>query len=177
MSRNRSGLPGLLGLPGPFGRPGRRGLSHRPGRSSNRGPSRRPGRALLGVAVAVVLTSAAAGCGDAGELQGAGPTPTAISPDKLWPDLTPASSPAFDIGEVDTEVVKGITVPGGDIRGVDPVAVVRREIAGHPGDYAKGPTPRRPGGWPTAARAVRAAPGAPCSRRTTATSPATAAPT
>ncbi|WUT08385.1 hypothetical protein OG802_24075 [Streptomyces sp. NBC_00704] len=94
---------------------------------------------MLGVAVAVVLTSAAAGCGDAGELQGAGPTPTAISPDKLWPDLTPASSPAFDIGEVDTEVVKGITVPGGDIRGVDPVAVVRREIAGHPGDYAKGP--------------------------------------
>ncbi|OQR65298.1 hypothetical protein B6E66_04655 [Streptomyces maremycinicus] len=90
-------------------------------------------------AVAVVLlATVAVGCGDAGELQGAGATPTAISPDKLWPDLTPASSPAFDIGEVDTEVVKGITVPGGDIRKVDPVAVVREEITAHPGDYAEG---------------------------------------
>nr|WP_310433581.1 hypothetical protein [Streptomyces sp. 3330] len=85
-----------------------------------------------------MLASVAVGCGDAGELQGAGATPTAISPDKLWPDLTPASSPAFDIGEVDTEVVKGITVPDGDIREVDPVAVVRQEIAAHPGDYAEG---------------------------------------
>ncbi|MFF1548136.1 hypothetical protein [Streptomyces sp. NPDC058291] len=93
---------------------------------------------MLAAAVAVLLASAAVGCGDAGELQGAGATPTAVSPDKLWPDLTPASSPAFDIGEVDTEVVKGITVPHGDIREVDPVAVVRREIAEHPGDYGAG---------------------------------------
>ncbi|QJT07137.1 hypothetical protein G9272_30350 [Streptomyces asoensis] len=85
-----------------------------------------------------MLASVAVGCGDAGELQGAGATPTAISPDKLWPDLTPASRPAFDIGEVDTEVVKGIKVPGGDIRKVDPVAVVREEIAAHPGDYGAG---------------------------------------
>ncbi|MFI5872670.1 hypothetical protein ACIBAH_09545 [Streptomyces sp. NPDC051445] len=85
-----------------------------------------------------MLASLAVGCGDAGELQGAGATPTAISPDKLWPDLAPASSPAFDIGEVDTEVVKGIEVPGGDIREVDPVAVVRAEIAANPGDYGQG---------------------------------------
>ncbi|MER6415433.1 hypothetical protein [Streptomyces humidus] len=84
------------------------------------------------------MASAAVGCGDAGDLQGAGSTPTAVSPDKLWPDLHPASSPAFDIGEVETQVVKGITVPDGDIRRVDPVAVVRREIADHPGDYGAG---------------------------------------
>lgn len=123
MFRTRPGLPGR---PGRFGRPGSPG---RPGLFS---------RPVLAAAVAVLLASAAVGCGDAGELQGAGSTPTAVSPDKLWPDLSPASSPAFDIGEVDTEVVKGITVPGGDIRKVDPVAVVRREIAEHPGDYGQG---------------------------------------
>ncbi|WP_327317819.1 hypothetical protein [Streptomyces sp. NBC_01235] len=103
-------------------------------------PSRptRPSRpAFVGVAV-VLLASVAVGCGDAGELKGAGSTPTAISPDQLWPDLTPAASPAFDIGEVDTQVVKGITVPGGDIHTVDPVTVVRREIAESPGDYTEG---------------------------------------
>jgi hypothetical protein len=110
-------------------------------RSAGSSGSLRPGRAgrpvFVGLAV-VLLASVAVGCGDAGELKGAGATPTAISPDKLWPDLTPAASPAFDIGEVDTEVVKGITVPGGDIHKVDPVAVVRREIAAHPGDYSAG---------------------------------------
>ncbi|MET7651267.1 MULTISPECIES: hypothetical protein [unclassified Streptomyces] len=100
-------------------------------------PSSSAGRGLAAALVAL-LASVAVGCGDAGELQGAGATPTAISPDRLWPDLTPASSPAFDIGEVDTEVVKGITVPGGDIREVDPVAVVRAEIAANPGDYSEG---------------------------------------
>ncbi|WP_416069553.1 hypothetical protein [Streptomyces sp. FL07-04A] len=105
-----------------------------PGRSG--GPFRtRFAAASAGV---VLLGSAVAGCGDAGELQGAGATPTAISPDRLWPDLTPASRPAFDIGEVETEVVRGVSVPGGDIRAVDPVTVVRREIAQNPGDYAPG---------------------------------------
>ncbi|MFI5794655.1 hypothetical protein [Streptomyces sp. NPDC051677] len=107
-------------------RPGRTGRAYRAGRP-----------AFVGLAV-VLLASAAVGCGDAGELKGAGATPTAISPDKLWPDLTPAASPAFDIGEVETEVIKGITVPGGDIRKVDPVAIVRREIAASPGDYSEG---------------------------------------
>ncbi|MFF3206591.1 hypothetical protein [Streptomyces sp. NPDC002962] len=110
-----------------------------PRRSPSR-PSRlsRPARRGLAAVTVALLAAGAVGCGDAGELQGAGATPTAISPDKLWPDLTPASSPAFDIGEVDTKVVKGITVPGGDIRKVDPVAVVREEITTHPGDYAEG---------------------------------------
>lgn len=103
-------------------------------------PVRRSRRARRGLAAVIValVASVAVGCGDAGELQGAGATPTAISPDRLWPNLTPASSPAFDIGEVDTEVVKGVTVPGGDIRKVDPVTVVREEIAAHPGDYGDG---------------------------------------
>ncbi|MFF4656602.1 hypothetical protein [Streptomyces sp. NPDC001381] len=101
-------------------------------------PSSRPTRTALAVAAAVLLASATAACGDAGGLQGAGATPTAVSPDRLWPDLTPASSPAFEIGEVDTTTVKGVTVPGGDIHDVDPVAVVRAEIAANPGDYGAG---------------------------------------
>ncbi|MFF3936685.1 hypothetical protein [Streptomyces phaeofaciens] len=101
-------------------------------------PPRRPTRTALAAVAVVLLGTAAAACGDAGGLQGAGATPTAVSPDKLWPDLTPASSPAFELGEVETEVVKGVAVPGGDIRAVDPVEVVRKEIAAHPGDYADG---------------------------------------
>ncbi|MEV5435363.1 hypothetical protein AB0K80_04920 [Streptomyces sp. NPDC052682] len=98
-------------------------------------------RAARRAAVAALLLTAAAGCGDAGGLQGAGATPTAVGPARLWPELTPASSPAFVIGEVDTQAVKGVRVPGDDIREVDPVAVVRAEIAAAPGDYAlaKGP--------------------------------------
>ena len=67
-------------------------------------PARRAPRTTRAVA-AVALLLAAAGCGDAGDLVGAGPTPTAISPDRLWPQLTPASSPAFSIDEVDRQVV------------------------------------------------------------------------
>ncbi|GHD40846.1 hypothetical protein [Streptomyces galbus] len=95
----------------------------------------RPVRTGLAVAL---LASAAAACGDAGGLRGAGATPTATSPARLWPQLTPASSPAWDIDEADTEVVKGVTVPGDDLRKVDPVAIVRAEIAAHPKDY-RGP--------------------------------------
>ncbi|MGW2045593.1 hypothetical protein ACWCPF_10440 [Streptomyces sp. NPDC001858] len=98
----------------------------------------RPIRSAFAAAGLVLLASVLVGCGDAGELEGAGSTPTAISPDRLWPGLTPAASPAFDIGEVETEVVKGVTVPDGDIRKVDPVAVVRAEIAAAPGDYTDG---------------------------------------
>ncbi|MBG0852527.1 hypothetical protein I2W78_11935 [Streptomyces spinoverrucosus] len=85
--------------------------------------------------VLALLSLTATACGDAGELRGAGPTPTAAGPARLWPELPPASSPAFEIGEVDIQVVKGVEVPGDDIRRVDPVAVVRAEIARSPGDY------------------------------------------
>ncbi|CCK27450.1 lipoprotein [Streptomyces davaonensis JCM 4913] len=93
-------------------------------------------------AVALVV-AAAAGCGDAGGLKGAGATPTAVSPARLWPELTPASSPAFEIGEVTTEVVKGVEVPGDDIRRVDLVAVVRAEIESNPDDYEGAKAPYR----------------------------------
>ncbi|AWW37614.1 MULTISPECIES: hypothetical protein [Streptomyces] len=94
-----------------------------------------PVRVLACAAVALVSVTATA-CGDAGGLRSAGPTPTAVGPARLWPDLPPASSPAYEIGEVDTHVVKGVGVPGGDIRAVDPVAVVRAEITANPDDYA-----------------------------------------
>ncbi|MEU9172570.1 hypothetical protein AB0D34_33105 [Streptomyces sp. NPDC048420] len=101
-------------------------------------PARSARRTTRAVAAVALLLTAAAGCGDAGDLVGAGSTPTAISPDRLWPQLTPASSPAFTIDEVDTQVVKGVAVPDDDIRAVDPVAVVRAEIKSDPGDYTAG---------------------------------------
>ena len=97
--------------------------------------ARRPARtALLAAAVALLWVTAAA-CGDAGGLEGAGATPTAISPAKLWPDLRPASSPAYPYDVATRETVKGVTVPRDDIRKVDPVDVVEAEIAAHPDDY------------------------------------------
>lgn len=97
-----------------------------------------PLRAAATVALLSAALAALAGCGDTGGLHGAGATSTAISPERLWPSLPPVSSPAFVIGEVNTEVVKGVAVPGDDIRGADPVAIVRKEIAASPGDYGSG---------------------------------------
>ncbi|MCX4764953.1 hypothetical protein OG562_29075 [Streptomyces sp. NBC_01275] len=101
-------------------------------------PRTRTVRTALAVTAVALLASATAACGDTGGLRGAGATPTAISPKKLWPGLPAASSPAFDIDEVNTQVVKGLKVPGDDIRKVDPVEVVRKEIAANPGDYSAG---------------------------------------
>ncbi|MEV0634995.1 hypothetical protein AB0I77_08525 [Streptomyces sp. NPDC050619] len=106
-------------------------------------PPRPRRRATAFVALLAATLAALVGCGDTGGLRGAGPTSTAISPERLWPSLTPASSPAFDIGEVDTAVVKGIAVPGDDIRKVNPVAVVRAEIDAAPGDYDGSKAPYR----------------------------------
>jgi hypothetical protein len=111
-------------------------------------PSRRGRPARVLAALALLLASAAAAgtlaaCGDTGGLRAAGSTPPARNPAKLWPGLTPASSPAYDIGEVEHAVVEGVAVPGGDIRGVDPVAAVRAEIAAHPEDYAGAKAPYR----------------------------------
>ncbi|MFF4831841.1 hypothetical protein [Streptomyces sp. NPDC001315] len=97
-------------------------------------PLSRPTRTALAV-IAVVLSAAVTACGDAGGLRGAGAAPTANSPARLWPELPPASSPAFDFDEAERKTVKGVTVPGDDIRKVDPPAVVRAEIAADPGDY------------------------------------------
>ncbi|MFD5482370.1 hypothetical protein [Streptomyces hawaiiensis] len=98
-------------------------------------PLSRPGQAARRLAVVALVLAAAVGCGDSGGLEGAGSAPTAQEPARLWPELTPASSPAFEIGEVNTEVVKGVKVPGDDIRRVDPVEIVRAEIARNPGEY------------------------------------------
>ncbi|MFJ8144222.1 hypothetical protein ACIQ6R_03970 [Streptomyces sp. NPDC096048] len=110
-------------------------------------PSRRGHPVRVPAALALLLATAAAGtltaCGDAGGLRSAGATPAAHSPARLWPDLTPASSPAYDIGEVDNEVVKGVAVPDGDIREADPVAAVRAEITAHPDDYEGDRAPYR----------------------------------
>ncbi|MGP4051370.1 hypothetical protein [Streptomyces sp. 2A115] len=68
-------------------------------------------------AAALVL----AGCGDPGDLRGAGPTSTAVGPTRSRPEIPPAASPVLDYGEADTETVKGVTAPGDDIRKADPV--------------------------------------------------------
>ncbi|MBL1085860.1 hypothetical protein JK359_28495 [Streptomyces actinomycinicus] len=98
-------------------------------------PARRPVRTALAVAAVTLLSATLAACGDTGALRGAGPTQTAVSPVKLWPDLRPASSPAFPYAVSTRETVKGITVPGDDIRKVDPVGVVEAELKAHPDDY------------------------------------------
>lgn len=108
-----------------------------------RRPGSRPASAARRTAALALLLATAAGCGDAGGLEGAGATPTAVGPARLWPELTPASSPAFEIGEVNTEVIKGVTVPGDDIRRVDPVSVVRAEVAARPADYDGDKAPYR----------------------------------
>ncbi|MFD4562372.1 hypothetical protein ACFWP5_50120 [Streptomyces sp. NPDC058469] len=106
-------------------------------------PPSRPVRAARTTATVALLLATAVACGDTGALRGAGATPTATSPARLWPNLSPASSPAYDFDEADTETVKGITVPGDDIHKVDPIAVVRAEIAAHPSDYEGSKAPYR----------------------------------
>ncbi|MFI2201685.1 hypothetical protein ACH47Z_13095 [Streptomyces sp. NPDC020192] len=98
-------------------------------------PARRPVRTALTVAAVALLSLTAAGCGDRGGLRAAGPTPTAVSPAKLWPDLRPASSPAYPYAVATRSVVKGVKVPKDDIRKVDLVAVVEAEIKAEPDDY------------------------------------------
>lgn len=96
----------------------------------------RPARAAVGASVAVAAALLLGACGDSGDLVSAGATPTASGPTRLWPGEPPASSPAYDYGEAETEVVEGIGAPGDDIHQVDPVAVVRAEIARHPEVYS-----------------------------------------
>lgn len=96
---------------------------------------RRVRRTAVTAAVVALLAVTAAGCGDSGGLRGAGATPTAISPARLWPGLRPASSPAWPYDGGSAETVKGVTVPGDDIHEVDPVAVVRAEIGSDPARY------------------------------------------
>ncbi|MDC2958527.1 hypothetical protein PO587_29195 [Streptomyces gilvifuscus] len=102
----------------------------------------RPLRTVLAAVAVTLLAATAAACGDAGGLEGAGATPTATSPAKLWPDLAPASSPAWDYDNGEAEAMH-VTAPRDDIRRVRPSALVRQEIAQHPGDYAGSKAPYR----------------------------------
>ncbi|KFF99554.1 lipoprotein [Streptomyces scabiei] len=96
----------------------------------------RPARAAACASVAVAAALLLGACGDSGGLVSAGSTPTASGPTRLWPGEPPASSPAYDYGEAETEVVEGVRAPGEDIHRVDPLAVVRAEIAAHPEVYS-----------------------------------------
>ncbi|MEV5612313.1 hypothetical protein [Streptomyces sp. NPDC052225] len=90
------------------------------------------------MAAAAVVCAAApllAGCGDAGGLRSAGPTPTAVGPERLWPSLPPATRAADDYGAGETAVIKGVDVPGGKLRKVDPVTIVRARVTSDPQDY------------------------------------------
>ncbi|MGW3911116.1 hypothetical protein ACWEBX_06210 [Streptomyces sp. NPDC005070] len=111
-----------------------RGLRLRSRVAGHTGGDGRTARALL-CAVAALLATALAGCGDTGAPHSAGATPTAIGPTRLWPQLPPAATPAIDYGEADTETVKGVASPGDDIHALDPVTVVRAQVAAHPDEY------------------------------------------
>ncbi|MFI1679750.1 MULTISPECIES: hypothetical protein [unclassified Streptomyces] len=90
---------------------------------------------LAPAAFAVLAVLLAGGCGDPGGLRGAGPTPTAEGPTHLWPDLPSPSVPAEDYGAIEAVKVKGVDVPQGDLRKVDPVDVVRADFRENPGTY------------------------------------------
>ncbi|MEU0163428.1 hypothetical protein ABZ154_32745 [Streptomyces sp. NPDC006261] len=77
------------------------------------------------VAFAVVALALLSGCGSAGGLESAGEAPSAVGPARLWPDLPPASAAPYDYGEGETARIPGITVPGGDVHRLDPVAVAQ----------------------------------------------------
>ncbi|MFF0743938.1 hypothetical protein ACFYVL_26440 [Streptomyces sp. NPDC004111] len=93
-------------------------------------------RAAGVVALVVLLSWAVVGCGRAGELKSAGAAPTAAGPVRLWPTLPPAKTPGEDLGVAETETAKGIKLPDGDVRKVDPVAVMKAEVAAHPDTYS-----------------------------------------
>ncbi|MEU1040099.1 hypothetical protein [Streptomyces sp. NPDC005907] len=111
--------------------------AHRP-HPKHRSRPALPHRATLApaAALAALLLATVTACGDPGDLRGAGSTPTAVGPTRLWPEVPPASTPALDYGEADTETVRGVTAPGDDIHRVDPLDVVRAEVAAHPDQYS-----------------------------------------
>lgn len=98
-------------------------------------PARRPARTALAAVAVALLSATATACGDTGGLRGAGPTQAAASPARLWPDLRPASSPAYPYDVATRRTVRGVTVPGDDIRAADPVDVVEAELRARPEDY------------------------------------------
>ncbi|WP_344530019.1 hypothetical protein, partial [Streptomyces rectiviolaceus] len=74
---------------------------------------------------------------DPGDLRGAGATPPAEAPTRLWPKLPPPSAPAEDYGTVESVPVKGVDVPGGNLHKVDPVTVATTDFDKNPGIYSR----------------------------------------
>ncbi|MER7538918.1 hypothetical protein ABTX77_29630 [Streptomyces sp. NPDC097704] len=96
----------------------------------------RPRGVQWAVGVPCALALALSGCGGkVGGLRSAGPTPTAVGPVRLWPDLPPATNPPLDYGESDIQRVPGIQAADNDVHSVDPVAVVQAEVRAHPDTY------------------------------------------
>lgn len=89
-------------------------------------------RTVIGAALAAAAALLLSGCGNAGGLESAGSTPTAVGPVELWPDLPPIPVPPVDYGESDTQRVPGIKVPDGNVRSVSPASVVRADVAAQP---------------------------------------------
>ncbi|WP_308356155.1 hypothetical protein [Streptomyces sp. ODS05-4] len=108
-------------------------MSRRPPRTASR--ARTAVRAVVLLCAGAALAAGLTGCGDAGGLESAGPTPTAAGPVRLWPDLPPVTAPPYDYGEGETERVRGVRLPGGDVRRADPVAVVQAELAADPDQF------------------------------------------
>ncbi|MGW6059171.1 hypothetical protein [Streptomyces sp. NPDC055189] len=96
-------------------------------------------RSRPALAAGLVLSAAllAGGCGDPGDLRGAGTTPTAEAPTRLWPKLPPPSAPAEDYGTIESVPVKGVSVPDGDLHKVNPVAVAKADFDKNPGMYSR----------------------------------------
>ncbi|MEU1017033.1 hypothetical protein ABZ383_29570 [Streptomyces sp. NPDC005900] len=92
-------------------------------------------RLALTAVFAALAGALAGGCGDPGGLRGAGATPTAQGPTRLWPDLPSPSAPAEDYGAIESVRVTGVKVPGGDLRKVNPADVVRADFEQNPGTY------------------------------------------
>lgn len=96
-------------------------------------------RSRLALAAGLVLPAVllAGGCGDPGDLRGAGSTPTAEAPTRLWPKLPPPSAPAEDYGTIESLPVEGVDVPGGDLHKVNPVTVAKADFDKNPGMYSR----------------------------------------
>ncbi|MFD0025338.1 hypothetical protein [Streptomyces sp. NPDC058382] len=118
-------------------------------------PQHRAGAGATAVLAGVALL---AGCGTGGELKSAGRAPAAIGPARLWPELPPASAAPYDYGEGETAHIPGITVPGGDVHRLDPVAVVQAGLKARP-DRSSG-TDELPAATVRRIEACRTEPGA-----------------
>ncbi|MFD5033599.1 hypothetical protein ACFWM0_24810 [Streptomyces sp. NPDC058405] len=85
-------------------------------------------------ATAAALAFSLSACGSESGLKSAGPTTAAVGPVRLWPGLPAISAPPLGFGESDKERVPGVRVTHNSTRGLDPVTVVRAEVAAHPKD-------------------------------------------